>query len=758
MLKYIGKNIKKIDSTSILQSRSVYTDDLADSNALIVKLLRSPHPHALIREIDVSNALKIEGVECILTYKDVPQTRFTLAGQSYPEPSPYDRLILDQEVRFVGDPVAIVAAESEKIADRAMKLIKVQYEELDSVIDFEEAESGPVVHSEKPFSNLPQSVGLYDYEKNIVGQHNLSFGEEDVDEVYESSPVKINSTYYTQAQAQSMMETFRSYSYIDPFNRLVVITSTQVPFHIKRQLARALEMSPSKIRVIKPRIGGAFGAKQTSESEIYVAIVTLKTGRSAKIVYDRKETYYATNSRHATKIKVKIGAESDGTIKSLDIDALSDQGAYGYHAWTTLKLIGEKTLPLYNSVSASRFTGRAVYTNKMPAGAFRGYGATQGAFAVESAINELAAKINMDPIELRLKNLTRQGDLTVSFNKDIRSSRLDECILRGKELIEWDKFYPYKKISDDRVLSVGMAITMQGSGIEKIDTSTAQIKLNETGDYTLFVSCTDAGTGTDTIMVQMAAEILKTNMENISLIVADTDLTPFDPGSYASSGAYTTGNAVVRASEQMVERLKLEASKFLNVNSESVEFDGNTFSSEDRVIDLISLSENLTAGEEGHTVIETGHFGNDDSPPPFMAGFSLVETDLLTGEAVVKKFVGIVDCGTVINENLARVQVESGIVQGIGYALYEDVQYDSRGKITTDSFMNYRIPTRLDIGELKVEFRESFEPTGPFGAKSIGEVVINTSAPAIANAIYNATNKNFRRLPIKPEDILMALD
>ncbi|RVU54106.1 xanthine dehydrogenase family protein molybdopterin-binding subunit [Anaerosphaera multitolerans] len=757
-MKYIGKSIKKVDSTSILQGRKVYTDDLADDNALIIKLLRSPHPHALIKSIDTSRALKVEGVECILTYEDVPKTRFTLAGQSYPEPSPYDRLILDRELRYVGDPVAIIAAENEKAAEKAKKLIKVEYELLDFVIDFEKAEEGPMVHSERPFNHLPKNVILSDYDKNIVGQHNLNFGSENIDEVYDKSPVKIDSTYYTQAQAQSMMETFRSYSYMDSFNRLVVVSSTQVPFHIKRQLAQALEISPSRIRVIKPRIGGAFGAKQTSETEIYPALVTLKTKKSAKIVYSRKETYYASNSRHATKVRVKVGAEKDGTINSIDIDALSDQGAYGTHAWTTLKLIGEKTLPLYNSVKASRFKGKTVYTNKMPGGAFRGYGATQGAFAVESAINELAAKLKMDPVDLRLKNLTTQGDITTSFNKDIRSSRLDECILRGKELIDWDNIYPGVKISQDKVLSVGTAITMQGSGIEKIDTSTAQIKLNESGDYTLFVSCTDAGTGTDTIMVQMAAEILKTDIENITLIVADTDLTPFDPGSYASSGAYTTGNAVVRAANKMVERLKLKASKILKVDVNSIDFDGMNFSAKEENLPLNTLSEKLTTGEEGHTVIETGHFGNDDSPPPFMAGFCQLETDLLTGEAKVVKYVGVVDCGTVVNENLARIQVESGIVQGIGYALYEDVQYDSKGKVTTDSFMKYNIPTRLDIGELKVEFKESFEPTGPFGAKSIGEVVINTSAPAIANAIYNGINKNFRKLPIKPEDILLSLD
>lgn len=755
-MKYIGKKIKKLDSTSILQGRKIYTDDLANKESLIIKLLRSPHPNALIKSIDTSVAMKIPGVECILTHEDVPKTRFTTAGQSFPETSPYDMLILDEHVRFVGDPVAIIAADTEKNAIKAMKLIKVQYEVLDPVLDPEKAEEGPALHSYKPFCHLPDSVVLCDYDKNIVGAHNISFGG-DVDDEYEKSPIKIDEVYTTQAQEQSMMETFRSYAYIDTFDRLVIISSTQVPFHVKRHVARALEIPSSKVRVIKPRIGGGFGAKQTSETDVYAALVTYITRKPSKLILSRKETAYSSNSRHAMKLRIKIGAEKNGILNSIDISLLSDQGAYGIHAWVTAKLAGEKTLPLYRTPKATRFKAKVVYTNKQPAGAFRGFGATQGCFAVESAINQLAKEIGMDPIELRLKNLLQEGDYTMSFDKDIRSSRLKECLIKGKKLIGWDDIYPYKKISPNKILSVGCSITMQGSGIAEIDTSTAQLKLNEGGDYTLFVSSTDNGTGTDTVMTQIAAETLKTDLDNISLVVADTDATPYDPGSYASSGVYTTGNAVLNCSKNMIDNIKKEAAKFLDVEPDLIDFNGKELIGKDKSISIKDLATKLTTGMNGKNIISTGSFGNEDSPPPFMAGFAKIETDLLTGEIKILDYVGIVDCGKVMNKSLAKVQAEGGIVQGIGYSLFEEVRYNNKGMITTNDFFTYKIPSRIDFGNIHVDFIESFEPTGPYGAKSIGEIVINTPAPAIAGALLNGINKSYRSLPITPEKVLMSL-
>ncbi len=569
-MNIVGKGIKKIDGMSITTGKPVYTDDLSAKNALVVKILRSPHAYAKIKDIDTSKAEMVDGVECVLTYKDVPKSRFTLAGQTYPEPSPYDRLILEDVVRYVGDEVAIVAAIDEKTAIKAMNLIKVKYEVLTPVLDFEEAIGNKtMVHDEDRHCNF--DIGMQ-REKNIVSHHDYTKG--DVEKVLSNCDVVIEETYYTQAQAHAMMETYRAYNYLDHMGRLVVVSSTQIPFHVKRHLSRALEIPASKIRVIKPRIGGGFGGKQTACVEIFSAIVTLKTGKPAKIIYDRKETFNCSTSRHAMRLKVRLGATNDGIIKAIDIKALSDTGAYGEHASTTIGLVGEKTLPMYNKVEATRFIADVVYTNKMPAGALRGYGASQGCFAVESTINMLANKLKMDPTDLRLKNVVTEGETTFAYGKTLNSVDLIKCINKGKELIGWNEKYPCKHLDNGKIRSVGMAITMQGSGIQGLDKSSAEIKLNDCGDYTLMIGSTDMGTGSDTILAQMAAEVLDTSIENITVISADTDLVPYDPGSYASSTTYVTGMAVVKAAQDLREKIISAGATKLGVEKDEVEFDG----------------------------------------------------------------------------------------------------------------------------------------------------------------------------------------
>lgn len=753
--KSVGKAVEKLDSRSILHGRSVYTDDLAAPDALVVKLLRSPHAHARIRSIDTSKAKKVPGVELILTWEDVPQTRFTLAGQSYPEPSPYDRLILDREVRYAGDEVAIVAAESERAALMALRLIKVDYEVLPAVLTIDEALKGETLVHEPDHLvfNLPDSIGLPDIAHNIVGAHDYTFGPHDAS-VFDACDVVLERTYQTQAQAQSMMETFRSYSYLDQWNRLVVISSTQVPFHIKRQLALALGLPSGRIRVIKPRVGGGFGAKQTSVSEIFPAIVTLKTGKPAKIVYTRQETYMASNSRHAMRGTVRLGADRDGTIRALSVDVLSDQGAYSLHGWTTLGLVGEKSLPLYNKLEHARFSAKVVYTHKMPAGAFRGYGATQGAFFVESIVNELADTLGIDPVQLRLLNIVREGEKTVAYDKHILSSALDRCLVKGKELIGWDQTPRREVLPDGKIRATGMAITMQGSGIEYIDVANVKVQLNESGDFSLLMSPTDVGTGADTILTQMAAEVLATSLCNIATIVADTDVTPYDPGSYASSGTYVTGRAVIAACEDLRRQILDEAASRYQLERQKLELgDGLILVHDGEPVELRELAESLSLGPTGRTLLGTGSFGGQTSPPPYMAGFARIELDPATGQVRVLDYAGVVDCGRVINPSLARIQAEGGIVQGIGLALYEDVRHGKNGQVDTNSFLQYKIPTRADIGRIQVAFEETLEPTGPFGAKSIGEVVINTPAPAIAEAIYQASGVRLTRLPMRPEDI-----
>lgn len=746
-MKIVNKSTKKIDSIGIITGRPLYTDDLViNNNSLIVKLLRSPHAYARIADIDTSIAKKVPGVEAIFTYHDVPNTMFTLAGQSYPEPSPYDRKILDEYVRYVGDPVAIIAAIDEKTAEKAMKLIKVKYEVLDAVIDYEKAlDSDILVHREAAHTNFP--IG-YDNKRNLASSYLETKG--DVEKGFAESDVIIEETYYTQPQIHAMMETYRTACYLDAHGRLNVISSTQIPFHMRRHLARALEMPSSRIRVMKPKLGGGFGGKQTSVCEIYPAFVTMKTGKPSKIVYTRKETQACSNTRHAMRLKVKIGSDREGNIKAIDINVLSNTGAYGEHAPTVTALVVYKTFPLYAKVPM-RCKADIVYSNTTVGGAFRGYGATQGTFAVESAVNELAHKLGLDPTEVRMKNLVDQSE-TVSGD-------IKKCIEIGKEAFDW-KNRCVKDMGNGKVRASGMAVTMQGSGIQGVDTASATLKLHDSGDYTLYVGVTDMGQGCDTVTAQMAAEILEVPMEKIIVNSADTDVSPYDPGAYASSGTYVTGNAVILAAKKMREEVVKMASFLMKTPVEELEYKGEYV--QDKNGNQLSLKEigvRSVSFEGMNQLTTTATWGGKTSPPPFIASFAEVEVDTLTGETKVIDFLSVVDCGLPINPALAQVQVEGGIAQGIGLALYEDIQFDERGKMKHDTLMQYKIPSRKDLGNnIKVMFSYSDEPTGPFGAKSIGEVVINTASPAIADAIYNATNRRLRSLPMTSEKIFWAIN
>ncbi len=760
-MKYVGKEIPKIDGVQLVKGIPAYTSDLdINNNALVVKLLRSPHAHAEIISIDSSKALELEGVECVLTYEDVSQKAFTLAGQSFPEPSPYDRRILEKTVRYVGDEVAIVAAIDERVAERALKLIKVEYKVLEPVLDLDKAIDNKVlVHSGDVHVNF--DIG-HDQSRNIAASQVQEFG--DVEKELAASDVVVERTYKTQAQAHAMMETYRATTSFDVQGRLQVMSSTQIPFHVRRHLSKILDIPRSKIKVIKPRLGGGFGGKQTAQIEFIPALVTIKTGKPAILVYSRTETFSCTTSRHAMQLKVRLGSDHEGNIKAVDIYCLSDTGAYGEHAPTVFWVVGQKTLPLYGKAKACRYHGHAVYTNKPPGGALRGYGATQGTFALESAINELAEKLGLDPAELRLKNLTDEGQFhpalcgsTPNAPKALDSSSLHRCIKKGKELIGWQENYPSDTLSESKKVGYGMAVTMQGSGIAGIDTATVTLKLNEDGFFTLSHGASDMGQGSDTVLSQIAAEILEVDLKQIIINSYDLDTIPFDPGAYASSGAYVTGNATIRAAEKMREELCSAAAQYLKTQ-ETIEYSEGVLSTEGgSKVELSELAAHLCSFAGQDQLVTKGTFGGDTSPPPFIAGFAKVKVDIETGESRVLDYVAVVDCGTVLNKNLARIQVEGGIVMGIGMGLYEEVRHTSKGRLSTSSFMEYRIPVREDIYDITVAFEESNEPTGPYGAKSIGEVVCNTPPPAIAHAIYNAVGYRCFDLPITAEKVLLSI-
>ena len=756
-MKTVNQSMRKKDAMQLVTGQPVYMDDVIPQDCLIVKLLRSPHANAIVQEIDTSRALLVPGIEAIYTWKDVDQQgrRYTQAGQTYPEPSPYDRLVIDRHVRFAGDVVAILAGKDEKCVDKAMKLIKVRYEVLPAVLDYHTALDNPVlVHPEENWESLAP-VGA-DNKRNLCAHDETGAG--DIEAVLAGCDVVIDHTYHTRACQQAMMETFRTYCSIDAYGRLNVLSSTQIVFHCRRILANALHIPKSMIRVAKPRIGGGFGAKQTSVCEVYPAFVTWKTKKPSKIIFSRYESQIASTPRHEMELHVRLGATKDGIVRGIDLYTLSNTGAYGEHGPTTVGLSGHKSIPLYGKAEAFRFVSDVVYTNHMSSGAYRGYGATQGLFAVESAVNELADKLGIDPFVIRQRNIVHEGDVMPAYYGQVNTScALDRCLQAVHDNIGWDEKYPVRDMGNGKVRAVGMGMAMQGSGITSVDVGSASLKIDDDGFYTLSIGAADMGTGCDTILAQIAAEVLDCPLDNVTVLGADTDSSPYDSGSYASSTTYVTGKAVEQCAEQLKQKICQVGAGLLGLDERAVVFAGDAVTSEDGT-QRATLAQIAAASQCGsNTALEAVvTHSSEISPPPFMVGAAEVEVDLETGEAQVIRYEAAVDCGTPVNPNLARVQAEGGILQGIGMALTENVTYDDRGMPQENSLMQYKIPARNDIGHIHVVFESSYEGTGPFGAKSIGEVVINTPLPAVADAIYHATHKRFYELPITREQIALA--
>lgn len=754
--KTVNKSFRKKDSMQLLLGKPVYTNDITPDKALVVKLLRSPHANAIVESIDTAVAKKVPGIVDIYTWEDVPKTRFAIAGQTYPEPSPYDRLIIDRHVRFSGDVVAIIAAETEKAALKAMKLVKVKYQILEAILDFRTAkDNSTLVHPEEDWYP-PCEVGG-NPKRNLVASGEENYG--DVENIMNECDIVLERTFHTKAFNQAMMETFTCYADFDRYGRLHIISSTQIVFHTRRILSRALGIPKSKIRVEKPRIGGGFGAKQTAVCDIYPAFVAMKTGRPSRITYTREESQIAGSPRHEMEITVKLGATKDGSIRAMDMYTLSNTGAYGEHGPTTIGLSCHKSMPLYtNSLEAFKFKFDVVYTNTMASGAYRGYGATQGIFAVESVVNELAEKLGIDATKIRDMNMVKENMVMPSYyNETATSCALDRCMERCRQIFNWEERSKIRDMGNGKVRTAGVAMAMQGSSISFVDVGSATLKLSEDGTYNLLIGAADMGTGCDTILAQMVAELMDCDVDDVAVFGADTDVSPYDSGSYASSTTYITGQAVVKACTELKKRICTIASDIMKCEKDEVEFIGSCVKkiNTDETVSLTDIAYksqifNTTSAEA------TATHTSPVSPAPFMVGMVEIELDKLTGKVDILDYMSVVDCGIPINPALARIQAEGGIVQGIGHTLMENVTYNHKGRPIESNYMQYKIPTRLDMGKLKVEFEHSYEPTGPFGAKSIGEIVINTPAPAIAHAIYRATGVWHRELPITPEKIAMS--
>ena len=756
-MKVVGQKTVRVDGLALVKGKAVFSDDISIKDLLHLKILHSPHAHARIKSIDINQAIAIKGVIAVLTYKDFKPHFYTTAGQGYPEISPRDTLILDSTVRFVGDRVAVVAAETLEIAEKALTKIKVDYEHLPAIFDPELAiGNSTIIHPESG------STGIHDAKKNIVAHIHKEIG--DVDKALQSAKHVFEGKYSTPYVQQAHIEPHITLTWMDENDRLVIRTSTQVPFHVRRIVAEVLNFPLSKIRVIKPRIGGGFGGKQEILNEEICAALTLKTGRPARIEYTREEEFYAARCRHPQIINLRIGVNEDFTLTAIDMNILENTGAYGTHALTVMTVTSQKTLSLYK-VPNIRLDAKAVYTNLPVAGAYRGYGAPQGFFALEVMMDEIAHQLVIDPIELRHKNYYHVGDeipiaKVLGEGQDslpviIKSTGLRECLEEGKRLIDWNEIRNADK-SGVIKRGVGVAVAGQGSGIPGVDMAAAFIKMNEDASFNLLVGATDLGTGSDTALAQIAAEVLEVPVEKIIIYSSDTDLTPFDTGAYASSTTFVSGGAVKKAAEKVKQQIIDYGKKLLGVKTVTIQ-DQHVIAKNGNRISYGEICTKSFYTEKQSQIMATASHTSFDSPMPFNATYADVLVDTETGLVTVQKIVSVTDAGQVINPQMAEGQVEGAIPQSLGMALSEFMIFDEKGAPINTDFNSYHIHTAIDMPEIVVKFVETHEPSGPFGAKAAAEIPINEPAPAIVNAIYNACGVRIRSLPITPEKVLEQL-
>ncbi len=758
----VGHNERKVDGTALVQGKPVFVADLPErAGTLHLALKTSPHPHARIRAIDTSAAEALDGVALVMTHENTPDRPYTTAGQGYPEPSPYDTRMFSPKVRFIGDRVAAVAADTLETARAALDLIHVEYEVLEPVLSIDEAlaDGAPLVHDE-PLSDAWQA------DRNIAAYSEAVAG--DVEAGLASADASVDVTVETHYGQHAPIEPHVVSSYLDEHDRLVLVSSTQVPFHARRIIGYLLDVPVHRIRVIKPRIGGGFGVKQEVLLEDLLALTTLRTGRPASMIYTREQEFYASRTRHPMRVRMRLGADADGTIQAIDMDVISNTGAYGTHSLTVLSNVGSKTLPMYNLAPNIRFIGRAVYTNLPVAGAYRGYGATQGQYAMEVAIDQLAGKLGMDPLEVRSKNHIREGGTSPIFRElgegregveqTIGSCELPACIELGAERIGWANKRGQRRREGSWVYGVGMSIHMQGSGIPLIDMAAASIKLNDDGSINLAVGATDLGTGSDTVLGQIAAEVIGIPLAKVIVTSSDTDLTPFDTGAYASSTTYVSGTAVRKAADEVRGQLVAAAAEMLDADPAELEVADEQITAPDgRSVTLEKIALRSLYGANQHQIAATASSVPEVSPPPFIASFAEVAVDTDTGHIHVLDYVVAADCGTAVHPRLAEGQVEGAVANGIGYALSEDLAIDDRGRARGVDFGRYKIPVTLDLPMIETVLVDSYDPTGPMGAKSIAEIGINAPLPTIANAVHDATGIWLTQSPYTAERVWRAL-
>jgi putative selenate reductase molybdopterin-binding subunit len=781
----VGKPEPKVDAVKLVQGKPAFTADFEKRGMLYAKVLFSPHAHALIKRIDVSRARSLPGVAAVLTWQDIPRVVYSTAGQSDPIPGPLDTFSLDKKVRFVGDRVAMVAAETQEIAQKALDLIDVEYELLPTLLDPEQSmqPDAPILHDEEEYVNFADS----DPNRNLAAEIRIDIG--DVEKGFEEADHIFEHTYEVPKVNQAHIEPHVVITYWDEDDRLVIRTSTQVPFHVRRMLAPVIGLPVKRIRVIKPRIGGGFGGKQEVLIEDVAAHLTIATGRPVFYEYTREEELIAGRSRHPMRVRMKTGVKNDGTITANAMYALSDTGAYGCHALTVTGNTGHKSMALYvgdgqyRQSPNIRFYADIVYTNHPPSGAYRGYGVPQGYWPLERHMQQISDQLGLDPIEFRLKNALRSGELhpfSTAWSEGreprpetIETCGLEECARQGKAVIGWDQKCQdpnWKNVPGKPYLKRGMgaALVMQGTAIPYLDMGGASIKMNDDGSFNLLVGATDLGTGSDTVLAQMAAEILGVPLEDVIVYSSDTDFTPFDKGAYASSTTYISGAAVVRAAEKVAERIRVRAARMLNeksgdnslleVKPEEIKLkEKKASASDNRFISLAEVAHNALHHEDQEQIMAVGSYMSPVSPPPFAAQFAEVTVDIETGQIVVDRLVMAVDAGVIVNPITASGQVEGGMTQALGYAVCEEMRYDDLGRAREKDFESYHIFEAHEMPELETIFIETFEPSHPFGVKAVAEIPMDGVAPAVGNAVSDACGAQIDDNPIIPEKVWRAL-
>jgi putative selenate reductase molybdopterin-binding subunit len=784
--RYIGKRVKKIDATQLVSGEKAFVEDRVENGACILKVLRSPHAHATITGIDTAAAEALPGVVAVFTHANVPRKPYSQAGQGFPEPSPYDRVLLDNKVRHHGDRVAAVLAEDEATAIRALELIDVEYEVLPHFMDWDGAAAkdaplihgGPIEYVEgapddleelNAGTDLDESPVVYQFpiggnpRKNIAAYVDGGIG--DVEKGFSEADVILDKTYETTQIQCTPLEMHTTY--VKPEgDRIVIHASTQVPYHLRRIVAGQLGIPENKVRVIKERVGGGYGSKQDILLDELAAWAAWTTARPVFHQYTRKEEFISCSTRKPMRIRVKLGAKKDGTFTAMQMNVESNQGAYGAHALTVPMNGVSKSLPLFLCDNAW-FTVTANYSNIPPTGAYQGYGAPKANYALQVAVKELAAELGMDHYDLIEKNRVRKGDMLEILRclgegregkpAPVDSCGLDEALERGAKLIEWGR----KVESDDPDVRIGkgMCILQQGSGLPGLDQGNCTVKMLGDGTFMVQSGGADLGTGLDTVSAKMVAEVLKADINNVSVQSGDTDAAPFDTGAYASSGTYFSGGAARNAARKLKEKILMEAAAILGTTPKEldIEYPGKIIGKAGE-LDYAKLAWHTQGGEGSGQIVATSSFTTDQFSFPYGAHFAQVAVNIRTGKVKIQKYYALQDCGTPINPEYAKGQVFGGVLKSIGHAMYEEMLFDENGRCLNPDLRSYGVPMIGDLpDDFRVELIETDDPHGPFGAKSIAEISVNGAAPTLANAIHDACGIWLRKWPFSPENVLRAL-